>query len=115
MGALEPRALAVALALATATPWSTAAPHAPTPIPWAHPGQTATYRSCGCADACWTATVRERRTQRTVAVLRCDCEQMFSSVGRAPERPHPARCEAFQHDDKFERIRIELEGLVDGR
>jgi hypothetical protein len=83
------------------------------PLPWPNAGEVLMYRSCGCADACWVAEVRQRRTHQPLARLRCDCSTLsYSSNGRAPDRPLNESCEAInQGPDKAESIRRKIESL----
>jgi hypothetical protein len=39
------------------------------------------YRSCGCADSCWVAEVRARRSRVVKATLKCDCERLSYAKG----------------------------------
>lgn len=84
------------------------------PLDWGRPGEVLEYRSCGCADSCWVAQVKNRRTRQTLATLRCDCERLFSRVGaRGPEVPRAASCAAFEGvADKPGAIRQALEELL---
>lgn len=84
------------------------------PLDWAHPGETLEYRSCGYADSCWVAEVKNRRTRQTLARLRCDCERLFSQTGaRGPEVERAPSCAAFGGTaDKPGAIREALEKLL---
>ena len=53
------------------------------PLDWGRAGETLQYRSCGCADRCWVAEVKNQRSRKTLATLRCDCERLFAR--RSPE------------------------------
>lgn len=54
------------------------------PLDWHRKGETLQYRSCGCADSCWVAEVKNLRTHQTLATLRCDCTRLLA---RVPARP----------------------------
>lgn len=84
------------------------------PLDWGRPGETLQYRSCGCADSCWVAEVKSRRTGQTLARLRCDCERLFSQVGvRGAEVERAPSCSAFEGTaDKPDVIRQALEELL---
>lgn len=67
------------------------------------------YHSCGCADACWVAELRQKKTRRLKARLRCDCEKSYVSIGPGPiggplERPYENTCIMFEGDNKFQAI-----------
>lgn len=81
------------------------------PLDWPNRQETARYRSCGCADACWIAEVHDRKRQLK-ARLRCDCEVVLAQIGKAPERQIAANCSAFEQGDKFDAIRRELLQLL---
>ena len=40
-------------------------------LPWRTRGEVLEYRSCGCADSCWVAEVRDTRTKALKGRLRC--------------------------------------------
>ncbi len=62
-------------------------------LPWPVDGQVLRYRSCGCADACWKAEVRNTRTQAVLATLRCDCEHLSVwTPAHGAERRLPQAC-----------------------
>lgn len=104
-------AAALLLALASPALWAAGGAY---PLDWGRPGEVLEYRSCGCADSCWVAEVKNRRTRQTVASLRCDCERLFSRVGvRGPEVQRAASCSAFEGvADKPGAIRQALEELL---
>lgn len=103
-------AAALLLALASPALWAAGA----YPLDWGRPGETLQYRSCGCADSCWVAEVKNRRTRETLATLRCDCERLFSQVGtRNAEVERATSCSAFEGAaDKPGAIRQALEELL---
>jgi len=74
--------LACALALNSAR---AAGGHETYQLKWLVQGETLSYHSCGCADACWVAHLQDKRSKSVKASLRCDCERLhFSTVGRHP-------------------------------
>ena len=88
-----------------------------TALAWKHPGETLVYRSCGCADACWVAEVRDRRTSAVKARLRCDCEVLHferpAVVAAAPAVL--GSCAALNgSEDKAGAIGSALDGLLQG-
>lgn len=107
-------ALLVALALAAAAARA-GSPHPTYTVPWHDKKEQLTYRSCGCADSCWVAELRERRTKRVKATLRCDCEQLLLSW--APSHRDTAvgeSCDAINHSDhKMDAIAARLKTLLE--
>ena len=87
-----------------------------TALPWRHPGETLVYRSCGCADACWVAEVRDRRTSAVKARLRCDCEVLhFERLAVAASPVTLGSCEALNGSErKADAIGEALDGLLQG-
>lgn len=84
---------------------------------WDGPGEVLEYHSCGCADACWVAEVRHRKTQRLKARLRCDCEKAYFSVGPSKiggpaEQVFENSCTRFEQDDKFAAINKALKRIL---
>ncbi|AVS76326.1 hypothetical protein I4I83_00805 [Acidovorax cattleyae] len=86
---------------------------APYPLDWPHARETLLYRSCGCADACWVAEVRDARTRALKARLRCGCETLhYQPAPRAPEATLPGGCGPINgSSDKPAAIRERLEQL----
>ena len=81
------------------------------PLPWPVKTQTLLYHSCGCADACWVAEVKNNQTQRLLAPLRCDCENLYFSVGnQGQEQSDPRACAAPDNKPGF--IRDTLQQLL---
>ncbi|MCI1013771.1 hypothetical protein HWE04_07895 [Herbaspirillum sp. C7C2] len=62
------------------------------------------YHSCGMADMCWVAELKNKKTRKRIAALRCNGEKLFSILGREPEKIAAANCHAFEDKDKFEQI-----------
>ena len=101
--------------LCAATAWGAGGTGA-SALAWRHPGEVLVYRSCGCADACWVAEVRDRRTSAVKARLRCDCEVLHFerlAVAAAPEVL--GSCAALNGSgDKAGAIGSALDGLLHG-
>lgn len=82
-------------------------------LDWSRRHEVLAYHSCGCADDCWVAEVRDRKTRQRKARLRCDCEKAFYSLGaRGLEKPYAASCEALNTDRKPAAIRRAMQKLL---
>ncbi len=69
-------------------------------IAWTNKSEMLTYSSCGCADSCWVAELRERASKRLKARLRCDCATLFARYpANASERELPGSCAAINDSD----------------
>jgi hypothetical protein len=53
-------------------------------LDWKNPAETLEYHVCGCADSCWVAEVKIKKTRALKARLRCDCEKLY--VSAAPQK-----------------------------
>ncbi|MBS0508087.1 MAG: hypothetical protein JSR53_11960 [Proteobacteria bacterium] len=86
-------------------------------LDWAHPGEELSYRTCGCADACWVAEVQEKASHILRARLRCDCETLYYyQPSREPQRTVLGSCDAINNgDDKFDAIGRRLQELLHRR
>ncbi|QLI80338.1 hypothetical protein HZU75_01640 [Chitinibacter fontanus] len=84
----------------------------PSPLDWPNQREVLWYHSCGCADACWVAELRNRKNQQIKARLRCDCEQVFFRLGKQPEQQYASSCSAFSDENKFQEITRTLHELV---
>ncbi|MBY0243653.1 MAG: hypothetical protein K2X55_30545 [Burkholderiaceae bacterium] len=73
-------------------------------LTWNVPGEELIYRSCGCADACWIAEIRNLRKMKVKATLRCDCEKLHFSEGKGFERVVAQDCNEFNDVGKMELI-----------
>lgn len=84
------------------------------PLDWPHAGEVLSYRSCGCADACWVAEVRDRRTGALKARLRCDCESLhYARSSNSSKETALGNCESINGSgSKPEAIREKLEQLL---
>lgn len=81
-------------------------------LPWKPGTEILEYHSCGAADACWVAQVKNKKTKKRIAVLRCDGEKLFSSLGRHPETIAAENCHQFETDNKFKEITEVLRALL---
>jgi hypothetical protein len=86
-------------------------------LSWTTKGETLTYRSCGCADSCWLAWLRDRRTKRLKATLRCDCENLFAVFpANSKEKPLEQSCSAINESpEKFRLISEKMKEIVKGK
>ncbi len=108
-----PTLLFALLGLGLLAPASQAAGGTPeSMLPWPKKNEVLAYHSCGCADACWVAEVRQRSSKAVRARLHCDCEKLsYWSAASADEEVIGATCAAINDQpDKFELIpRLMLE------
>lgn len=83
-------------------------------IAWPNKSEVLSYRSCGCADSCWVAELRERTSNKLKARLRCDCATLFARYpANSGERELPGSCAAINdHDDKLGAIEHTIKQLV---
>lgn len=70
-------------------------------LDWPVRDEVLAYHACGCADACWVAEVRDRRSHQRKARLRCDCEKAFYSLGEhGVEKIYAASCDTLNTEQK---------------
>lgn len=82
-------------------------------LDWSRRGERLAYHSCGCADACWVAEVRNRQSRAVRGRLRCDCEKLyFWQPGHGGERVVAESCDETNNPDKPNAIRKHLEHLL---
>jgi hypothetical protein len=81
-------------------------------LAWEPKTEILEYYSCGAADACWVAEVKNKQTKKRVVQLRCDSEQLFSSLGHSPEVVVAENCQQFEDDHKFQEITNVLHRLL---
>jgi hypothetical protein len=81
-------------------------------LAWKKSGEVLEYHSCGCADSCWVAEVKNRKTNILKARLRCDCERLYYSYGVAPEQQYAQSCAAFETGEKLKAIRETMELIL---
>lgn len=84
-------------------------------LAWQKKSEQLTYRSCGCADSCWVAELRERRSKRLKAVLRCDCSSLHAVYpANSSERELQKSCsEINDRSDKMDAVSQAMKRLVD--
>ena len=84
-------------------------------LPWAKKSEQLTYRSCGCADSCWIAELRERKSKRLKAVLRCDCSNLHVVYpANSPEIELQESCaEINGRSDKMDAVSTRMNRLID--
>jgi hypothetical protein len=79
---------------------------------WNVPDEELTYYSCGCADSCWVAEVRDtKHEKRIIAALRCDCEKLYFSDAEGTETIVSEDCDAFKESGKMELISKRIKEL----
>jgi hypothetical protein len=108
--------LAVTVGACCSPAWASSDPGAYR-LHWPVPGEELVYRSCGCADSCWSAEARVRRTGAVKARLRCDCEALhFAQPLDKKEEAVLGSCAAINDGgQKFEAIAHQmalLRGIV---
>jgi hypothetical protein len=88
----------------------------PSKLDWKTKSETLTYRSCGCADSCWIAELRNLKSKKLIVRLQCDCEKL--RVSHNDSKPfgeaeiYRATCVGFDSEDKMEKITREIEQLA---
>jgi hypothetical protein len=84
-------------------------------LPWTEKSEQLTYRSCGCADGCWIAELRERKSKRLKAVLRCDCSNLHGVYpANSSERELQESCsEINDRSDKMDAVSKMMKRLID--
>ena len=106
--------VAIAVALLPGPAYASSYPGTDT-LAWEQKTEILTYRSCGCADSCWTAELRVRASKRLKASLRCDCTKLFATYpAKSAERELPQSCSAINdQDDKMQAITQAMKRLTD--
>jgi len=81
---------------------------------WPVRGEALHYRSCGCADACWQAEVRVKRTRTLRARLSCDGELLhYDQPLASPKRRTIGSCAPINDSEhKVELIEDQLKQLL---
>jgi hypothetical protein len=84
-------------------------------LPWPGKDEILTYRSCGCADACWVVELREHQFKRLKASLRCDCEDLLIIYPiKTAERRLEESCSAINDQaDKMKAISEKLKSIIE--
>ena len=92
----------------------TSSPHPVYTMQWSD-RETLEYRSCGCADSCWKATLWDSSTQkRKMKVqLSCDCEVLFVKYSEI-QKPvkYGDNCHKFEEVGKFDFIALEIKKIL---
>lgn len=83
-----------------------------TVIPWKPSKEILEYHSCGSADKCWVAELKNKKTKKLVAKIRCDGEKLFWSKGNQPEMVAADDCKGFEKENKFEEIQTAFRRLL---
>ena len=83
-------------------------------IEWPNKKQRLEYRTCGCADSCWTAQLWDisRKKRKLLASLRCDCESIWAKVGNKKEYQHEKTCDVYGDMSKMTYIRTQMQELI---
>lgn len=95
---------------------SAVADHETYVLGWKNKSEQLTYHSCGCADSCWVAELRESKTKSLKATLRSDCSKLHAIYpANSPERelPRPAS-EINDRVDKMDMISKEMKNIIEG-
>lgn len=72
-------------------------------LDWTNPTEKLVYYSCGCADSCWVADLRDTKTNASKIELRCDCEAMYLTV-KGKDTTYQGTCQDFEKEGKFDLI-----------
>lgn len=112
---LPPRLLAILFMSLLSLPVHSSSTPGTYTLPWPKTTEQLTYRSCGYADACWTAQLRVRRSKRLKAVLRCDCNSLLVVYPvKTAERELQNSCSAINgSNDKMEAISQTMQRVID--
>ena len=81
-------------------------------LAWKPKTEVLEYHSCGAADACWVAQIKNKKTKKRIAVLRCDGEKLFSILGKHQEITSAEDCHRFENGNKFQEIPKALRKLL---
>lgn len=86
-------------------------------LPWDNAAQKLTYRNCGCADSCWIAELRTKKSDTLLVKLRCDCEKLRVTSAEDPKKEVEYRpdCNGFDTEEKFARIAAEVKAIQESR
>ena len=86
-------------------------------LPWPHAGETLRHTTCGCADSCWSAELRDTRTHQLKLRLQCASLQLqltrpTRTPGMKAEPEVLGTCEAIHASpQKFDLIQDKLKSL----
>ncbi|SIQ44830.1 hypothetical protein [Aquipseudomonas alcaligenes] len=82
-------------------------------LDWPVAGETLVYRSCGCADDCWVAELRDSASAQVKASLSCDCSELFYAQGTSARQPLGEACAVINDSaDKAAAIGARLHELL---
>ena len=81
-------------------------------LDWDNKHQSLTYRTCGCADSCWTVTVVNKKSGYAILALRSDCENIYLKRKSNTEKKLSIGSQWFETEDKFEKIKSVLEAAL---
>jgi hypothetical protein len=86
-------------------------------LTWANKSERLTYRSCGCADSCWVAKLRERKTLHIKAILSCNCENLYFIFPiNSKEEALGKSCNKINDSsDKFKLISDEIKSIIESK
>jgi hypothetical protein len=85
-------------------------------LDWSKKSEVLEYHSCGCADSCWIAELKNKRTKKVMARLRCNCEKIFSLSPRSKDEViFRADCKMFEGMDKLDVITSEIKKLMNSK
>jgi hypothetical protein len=85
-------------------------------LDWPVKSEKLTYRSCGCADACWVAELRTWNRKRLKAKLRCDCSSLYVTYPvNTAEQKRAGSCPMNDEPDKMAEISKEMKAVVESK
>lgn len=85
-------------------------------LDWDQKSEYLEYHSCGSADACWVAEVREKKNKKLKLKLRCDGGKLYARLGRDKKESQIAdsckEIECTEINCKPARIKAKAEELL---
>lgn len=82
-------------------------------LDWPVAGETLVYRSCGCADDCWVAELRDSTSAQVKASLSCDCSELSYAQGAGARQALGEACAVINGSaDKAAAIGARLRELL---
>ena len=88
----------------------------PYTLDWPVKGEQLTYRSCGCADACWVAELQSGNRKKLKATLRCDCSSLYVIYpANATEQKLAESCSMNDGPDKMAEISSKMKAVVEDK
>lgn len=86
----------------------------PYALDWDNASQVLEYRTCGCADSCWVAELRKKKSRKFLVKLKCDCSQLWVATEKNPkETLYRTDCNGFDTEEKMSRIAAEVRTLLE--